>query len=156
MVAAKTAVFAGLLVVVSLVAVFAAFLVGTLVLSARGQATAPFFDAHTIGSLLGMAGYLSAIGLIGLGVGILLRNVAGAVLLVVAGILVVPNLAQGLLPDSWDAVLQFLPNSAASAFTTVHAASADVLPGPVAVVVLVAWVVVVVGASAVLVQRRDV
>ncbi|WP_245993325.1 hypothetical protein [Xylanimonas allomyrinae] len=64
--------------------------------------------------------------------------------------------AQGLLPDSWDAVLQFLPNSAASAFTTVHAASADVLPGPVAVVVLVAWVVVVVGASAVLVQRRDV
>jgi ABC-2 type transport system permease protein len=67
-----------------------------------------------------MAGYLTAIALMGLGLGILLRSAASSIGVVIGGVIVLPTLAGALLPASLDSVLKFLPSSATAAFTTVR------------------------------------
>ena len=102
-----------------------------------------------------MAGYITAIALIGLGLGVLLRSVASSIGALVAGVLILPALAGGLLPASWDTILQFLPSSAAAAFTTVAAAGDSVLSAGAGALVLAAWVAVALGAAALAITRRD-
>ncbi|HEY0186205.1 MAG TPA: ABC transporter permease [Cellulomonas sp.] len=153
-VAAKAIVLGAVLAVTSLVAVLLAFTVGAVVLSGTNAGSLSLLD--DLGDLLGMAGYLTALGLLGLGAGILLRNVAGAVGAIVAGILIVPGLAAGLLPESVQPVLELLPTSAAAAFTTVRAAGDDVLGAVAGALVLVAWVLAAVGGAALATERRDV
>jgi hypothetical protein len=77
-------------------------------------------DDGVLRSVLGMAGYLTAIALMGLGLGILLRSAASSIGVVIGGVIVLPTLAGALLPASLDSVLKFLPSSAAAAFTTVR------------------------------------
>ena len=67
-----------------------------------------------------------------------------------------PALAGALLPASLDSVLQFLPSSAAAAFTTVIGAGGEVLGATAGALVLAAWVAVILGASVVAITRRDV
>jgi hypothetical protein len=126
------------------------------VLSGGGAATVALTDPGVLRQVLGMAAYISAVGLIGLGLGILLRSVAGSIGAVVAGFMVLPPLAGALLPSGWDPLLQYLPSSAAASFTTVQAAGPDVLHAGAGALVLVAWVVVVVGAAIATISRRDV
>ena len=68
-----------------------------------------------------MAGYLASVSLIGLGLGILLRSVAASIATLVGVVLILPPIAAAVLPDSWNAVLQYLPTNAAAAFTAVTA-----------------------------------
>ena len=102
-----------------------------------------------------MAGYLTAIALMGLGLGIVLRSAASSIGILIGGVLVLPTLAGVLLPDSLDSVLQFLPSSAAAAFTTVRGAGDEVLDATAGALVLAAWVAVTLGAAVVLITRRD-
>jgi ABC-2 type transport system permease protein len=155
-VVAKTVALAGVVVPTALVGVLGAYGAGMAILSANDAATVSLTDDGVLTSLLGMAGYITAIALLGLGLGILLRNVAGSIGVVVGGILILPNLAGALLPDSWDTILRFLPSSAASSFTEVAAAGTSVLSAGAGVAVLVAWVVVVLGAAVTTIHRRDV
>jgi len=155
-VVAKATVFTGLALAVSVIGVLGAFAVGMGVLSAGDGATVALTDDGVLRQVLGMAGYLSAIGLIGMGLGILLRSVAGSIGAVVAGVMVLPALAGALLPDSWDPILQYLPSSAASAFTTVQSFGTEVLGAGAGALVLVAWVVVALGGAVVSITRRDV
>ena len=103
-----------------------------------------------------MAGYLTAVGLLGMGLGVLLRSVAGSIGALVAGILVLPGLAGAVLPASWDPALKYLPSSAAAAFTTVERAGTDVLGTGAGVAVLVAWVLALLVGAVVAISRRDV
>lgn len=155
-VVAKATVFLGTALAASVIGVLGAFAVGMGVLSAGDGATVGLTDDGVARQVLGMAGYLGAIGLIGLGLGILLRSVAGSIGAVVAGVLILPTLAGALLPDSWDAILQYLPSSAASAFTTVQSFGTEVLGTWSGVLVLVAWVVAALGGAVVAITRRDV
>jgi ABC-2 type transport system permease protein len=155
-VVAKTVALAGVVVPTALIGVLGAYGAGMGILSANDAATVSLTDDGVLTSLLGMAGYITAIALLGLGLGILLRNVAGSIGVVVGGILILPNLAGALLPDSWDTILRFLPSSAASSFTEVAAAGTSVLSAGAGVAVLVAWVVVVLGAAVTTIHRRDV
>lgn len=155
-VVAKATVFTGIAFVMSVVGVFGAFFVGMAVLDGGGAATVSLSDDGVLRQVLGMAAYITAVGLIGLGLGIVLRSVAGAIGAVVAGVLVLPTLAGALLPDSWAPILQYLPSSAAAGFTTVQAAGADVLGAGAGALVLAAWVVAIIGAAALSITRRDV
>jgi hypothetical protein len=155
-IAGKAVVFAGVVASTALVGVLAAFAVGMGVLSAGDSATVALTDDGVLRSVLGMAGYLTAIGLIGLGLGVVLRSVAGAIGALVGGVLLLPALAGALLPASLDAVLQFLPSSAAAAFTTVQAAGDSVLGSTAGALVLAAWVAAALGAAILALARRDV
>ena len=139
----------------AVIGVLAAFVVGMGILSAGGGATVALTDDGVLSSVLGMAAYLTAIALMGLGLGILLRSAASSIGILIGGIIVLPTLAGFLLPASLDSVLQFLPSSAAAAFTTVRGAGDEVLDATAGAVVLAAWVAVTLGAAVVLITRRD-
>ncbi|WP_024286076.1 ABC transporter permease [Cellulomonas sp. KRMCY2] len=155
-VVAKATVFTGVSLAVSVIGVLAAFTAGMGVLSGGDAATVALTDDGVLRQVLGMAGYITAVGLIGMGLGILLRSVAGSIGAVVAVFMVLPPLAGALLPDSWDPILQYLPGSAAAAFTTVRAAGTEVLGAGAGAVVLAAWVLVALGGAVVAITRRDV
>jgi ABC-2 type transport system permease protein len=155
-VVSKAVVLTGVVLPTALVGVLAAFGVGMSILSAGDNPTAALTDDGVLRSVLGMAGYLTAIALMGLGLGILLRSVASSIGILIGGVMVLPTLAGALLPASLDSVLQFLPSSAAAAFTTVRGAGDEVLSPTAGAVVLAAWVALALGASVLAITRRDV
>lgn len=155
-VVAKATVFLGTTLAASLIGVLGAFFAGMGILAGADAPTVALTDDGVLREVLGMAGYLAAIGLIGLGLGILLRSVAGSVGAVVAGVLILPTLAGALLPDTWDPILQYLPSSAASAFTAVQSFGTEVLGAGAGALVLVAWVAAALGGAVVALTRRDV
>lgn len=154
-VVAKAVALVSVVVPTALVGVLGAYGAGMGILSANGAATVSLTDDGVLSSVLGMAGYITAIALLGLGLGILLRSVAGSIGAVVGGILILPNLAGALLPDSWDTILRFLPSSAAASFTEVAAAGNSTLSAGAGVAVLAAWVAAALGAAMVTMHRRD-
>jgi ABC-2 type transport system permease protein len=140
----------------ALLGVLATFDIGMAILSSGDSATVALTDSGVLRELLGMAGYITSIALIGLGLGVLLRSVAGSIGALVAGVLILPAIAGGLLPASWDSILQYLPSSAAASFTTVLAAGDSVLSSGAGALVLAAWVAISLGAAARAITRRDV
>ena len=140
----------------ALVASFAAFGVGMSVLSANGSKTVSLADGDVLASVVGMAGYMTAIALLGLAIGILLRSVASSIAVLVAGIMILPGLASALLSDSWDTVLKYLPEQAAASFTTVGSSSQATLSGTEGATVLAGWVVIALIGAMVSITRRDV
>ncbi|MFD4637338.1 ABC transporter permease [Lentzea sp. NPDC058436] len=155
-VVAKAVALSAAVIPTALVAVMGSYAAGTAILSANDAPTVALTDDGVLTTLVGMVGYITAIALIGLGLGILLRSVAGSIGAVVGGILILPNIAGALLPDSWDTILRFLPNSAASAFTAVAAAGDTKLGTVAGVAVLAIWVAAALVAAVVSLSRRDV
>jgi ABC-2 type transport system permease protein len=102
-----------------------------------------------------MAGYLTAIALMGLGLGILLRSAASSIGVVIGGVIVLPTLAGALLPASLDSVLKFLPSSATAAFTTVRGRGTKFSAATAGALVLAAWVAATLGASVLVITLRD-
>jgi len=151
----KAVVLTAVLLVSTLVGVFGAFFLGMSVLHSGGNHTA-LGDPGVLRQVVGMAGYLTAAGLLGMGLGILLRSVAGSIGVLIAGLLVLPQLAGALLPASWDPALKYLPSSSAAAFTTIDRAGTDVLSSGAGAAVLVVWVLAVVGGAVWAISRRDV
>jgi ABC-2 type transport system permease protein len=154
-VVSKVIVLTGVVLPTALIAVLAAFGVGMGILSAGDKATVALTDDGVLRSVLGMAGYLTAIALMGLGLGILLRSAASSIGVLIGGVMVLPTLAGALLPASLDSVLKFLPSSAGAAFTTVTGAGDEVLSPTAGALVLAAWVAVTLGASVLAITRRD-
>lgn len=152
----KTVVLLAVVLPVTLLGVLGAYGGGMAILAAGDAETASLADGEVLRQVLGMAGYLVAIAGLGIGLGLLLRSVAGSIGAIVAGILILPQLAGGLLPDSWDSLLQLLPSSAGAAFTTVTGSGDLVLSPGAGAAVLVAWVVAAVAGAAVAISTRDV
>jgi ABC-2 type transport system permease protein len=155
-VVAKAVVLTGVVLPTALIGVLAAFGVGMGILSAGDGATVALTDDGVLRAVLRMAGYITAIALIGLGLGMLLRSVAGSIGILIAGVMVLPALAGALLPASLDSVLQYLPSSAAASFTTVTGAGDSVLGATAGALVLAAWVIAALGASVLTITRRDI
>ena len=111
---AKAIVFAPTTLSLCLPAVLAAFLVGQSILSAEGLDTSlrqPGVARAVVGSAL----LLSAVGLLGLGLGALLRSTAAGVA-GLFGLLFGPQLLTGLLPAAWsDTLYPYLPVPAGAA-----------------------------------------
>jgi ABC-2 type transport system permease protein len=150
----KVVVFAVVSFVLMFVAALGAFLAGQSVLSSRDMDTAALSDPGVFRAVVGAAVYLTGAGLIGLAVGVLLRNTAGAITLVVGALFVVPGLIQ-LLPSSWnDAIGPNLPSNAANSVMSVQTASDSLSPGS-GLVVFAVYIVVLLAGAAVVLKRRD-
>jgi len=99
--------------------------------------------------------YLAGIGVLGIAIGAMLRNTAGAIAVVVATLLIIPGLASLVLPTSWsDNVLPYLPGNSGTAFTSVNG-SATLLGAGAGAAVFACWLVVLLVGAALLVRRRD-
>ncbi|MEC3979676.1 ABC transporter permease subunit [Amycolatopsis sp. H20-H5] len=152
----KVIVFAVVTFAVMAVASFLAFFGGQAVLSSGGAATASLGDPGVLRAVLGSAVDLTGVGLLGLALGALLRTTAGAISTLFGVTLLLPGLIQ-LLPDSvGTAVGPYLPSTAVQAFMTAQAAPGANLLSPWAgLAVFAGYIVVLLGAAAVFLKRRD-
>ncbi len=115
----KAVLLAAVITAVSLPAAFAAFTSGQSILS-RQHLSVPFSQPGVARAVIGSALYLAAVGLLGLGLGALIRNAAGGIA-ALFGLLYGLPLAAGLLPGSMATdVTKYLPASAGQAVTTVQ------------------------------------
>jgi ABC-2 type transport system permease protein len=153
---AKAVVLTAVVLPTALVASFAAYGVGMSLLSANGAATVSLSDDGVLLSVAGMAGYLTAIALLGLALGVLLRSVASSIATLIAGVLILPNIAGALLPDSWDTLLQYLPTQAAASFTAVGSSTDATLGSTAGAIVLAMWVVAGLVGAVGSITKRDV
>ncbi|MEV6601109.1 ABC transporter permease subunit [Actinoplanes sp. NPDC051346] len=105
--------------VVAVPTVLVAFLAGQSILAAENLDTG-LGEPGVSRAVLGSALFLTAVGLLGLGLGALLRNTAAGVS-ALFGLLFAPQLLLGLLPESMsDAVYRYLPTPAGTAVSGVH------------------------------------
>jgi ABC-type transport system involved in multi-copper enzyme maturation permease subunit len=82
-----------------------------------------FGAPHVARVVVGSALYLTGVGLLGLGLGALLRNTAGSISTLFGLLFVVPIVVH-FLPASWnDAIAKYLPSNAGQVITNLH-------PGP--------------------------
>jgi ABC-2 type transport system permease protein len=147
----KIAVFAGVVFVVTLAGSAIAFTGGQALIGAHG---ASWSDPGVARAVIGTAVILTGSGVMGIGLGALLRSTAGAISTLVGGLFLLGGVASLLLPDSWSTVLEYLPSNAASAFTAVHQAS-DALGPWSALAVYLTYVVAIVAAAAGRLKRSD-
>jgi ABC-2 type transport system permease protein len=123
----KAVVFGLTVLVLCLPAVLAGFLVGQSILSAE-QLDITLSHPGVARAVVGSALYLSAVGLLGLALGALLRSTAWAVA-GLFGVLFGPQLLTGLLPAAWsDRVYPYLPGPAGVAVTAVQPDPAALAP----------------------------
>jgi ABC-type transport system involved in multi-copper enzyme maturation permease subunit len=98
--AAKAAVFAGVAVVLGQVIGFTSFLIGQSLLAGADVPHATLGQPDVLRAVVGSGLYLAAIGLLGLGLGTVLRTTAGAIGALVSITLLVRLITQAL-PESW-------------------------------------------------------
>jgi len=123
----KAIVFALTTLTLCLPATVAAFLVGQSILSAE-RLDISLSHPGVARAVFGSALLLSAVGLLGLGLGALLRSTAGAVA-GLFGLLFGPQLLAGLLPAAWsDRIYPYLPVPAGAAVANVQPDSLALAP----------------------------
>ena len=116
---AKAGLLAAIITAVSVPAAFAAFAGGQSIL-ARQHLSVQLSEPGATRAVIGSALYLAVIGLLGLGLGAVIRNAAGGIA-ALFGLLYGLPLAAGFLPGSMAAdVSKFLPANAGQAVTSVH------------------------------------
>jgi ABC-type transport system involved in multi-copper enzyme maturation permease subunit len=153
--AARLIAFLGALVPVVVTGVLVAFTAGMAVLSRAGEASLGWSDDGVLQVLAGQVGYLTAVGVIALAVGSLMRGIAAGLAVVIGGVLFLPTLAGALLPSGWSDVLQYLPSNAGTSLTSMTVPAGYLATGPAAAV-LAGWVVAVLALAVALLRRRDV
>ncbi|MBA2755388.1 MAG: ABC transporter permease [Chloroflexia bacterium] len=150
---AKVVVVAGVTFAVMLPTMFATFFIGQVIIG--GDLNASLSDDGVLRAVIGSAGYLTAIALLGLGLGSILRQAAGAIGTIFALLLIVPGLLGLVLPASiGDDTLKYLPSNAGQAVTWIGPTDGLLSPAAGSLVVL-GWVAAFLGVAAVLLKRRD-
>jgi ABC-2 type transport system permease protein len=123
----KAAMLAAAIVAVSVPAAFAAFLAGQSILG-RQHLAVHLGQPGVARAVIGSALYLAVAGLLGLGLGALLRSTAGGIA-ALFGLLFAVQLVAGFLPGSWaDDVGKYVPTTAGQAVTAVHPDPTSSLP----------------------------
>jgi ABC-2 type transport system permease protein len=151
-VGAKAAVFSVVALVAMTLASFAAFYGAQIFLGAHGHGSS-ISDPGALRSVAGAGLYLTLVGLLGAGIGWIVRSTAGAITALVGLLLILPNLIP-LLGNWSDSIVKYLPNNAGEAFIT--SARVPDTPAPVTGIgVLALWVAAAFVAAAVLVRHRD-
>jgi hypothetical protein len=148
---AKAVVYAGVTFALMFTAAIVAFLGGQHLLGEHGTTlTAP----GALRSIMGVAGYLTLIGVFAVAVGFVVRSTAGGVAFVFGLLLVVPSLGL-LLPSSWQRnLLPYLPSNAGGSLFSVRTAE-DALSATTSLQVLVVWVAAALTSAALFLKRRD-
>lgn len=148
---AKLAVFSTVTFVLMLATAFTAFLVGQALLGTHGtNLSAP----NALRSVVGVAIYLTLVGVIAVCAGFIVRNTAGGIASVVGLIIVLPALAH-VLPQSWQHnYIPYLPSNAGGALYTIHPDPGTLSPWA-GLGVMCAWAAAFLIAAVVLLRRRD-
>ena len=153
--AAKAVVLAALTAAVMLPGAAGAFLVCQAFLGTHG---AGLGDPDVPRAILGAAGSAVAVGLLGLGLGAVIRNTAAAITTLVTALLVVPALLPAALTDKMeDAIMPYVPLVAGQAMYAVGPDSApfDTLSPAASGLVMVGWAVALLAGGAAVLHRRD-
>jgi ABC-2 type transport system permease protein len=144
---AKLAVFAAVSFVVMFAASLVSFFLGQTLLSGHNIG-ASITDPTALRSVVGASLYVTVAGLIGLALGTLVRNTAGAISAFVGVFFVLPPLTQ-LLPSSWSShFVQYLPSNAGEALYGGTRDLANALSPWTGFAVLAAYAVILIGAAA--------
>jgi hypothetical protein len=134
---AKLAVFTAVVGVTSLASCLAAFVVGEQILGGNGLGTT-IASAHAMHTIFGAAIYMLLVGVIGMGLGAVLRNTAAAIS-TLAGLFFVVPIIFNFLPASWsNNIAPYLPAQAGEAFWNKPDGMAISSPW-VALLVLLGW-----------------
>ena len=148
---AKVGVVGAVVSVVGIIASLISYLIGHVI----SDSTASLGDGSVLRAVIGSGLYLGGIAVIAVAVGALLRHTAGSISVLFVALLLLPNLLGLLLPDSWsDTLLKFLPTNAGSSFTSVVPADGMLSVGG-GIAVFIGWIVVLVGAAAWRMTRKD-
>jgi ABC-type transport system involved in multi-copper enzyme maturation permease subunit len=154
--AGKAAVVVVAVFPVMLAAAFAVFFAGQAIMGGNGHPSATIGGPGVVAALVGSAVTMTGVAVMGLALGALMRNTAGAISTLVGLVFLVPGLGSLVLPASWrDDVLKFLPSNASDAFTAITP-PANLLSAGAGAAVFAVWVVVPLLAAAVVLRRRDV
>ena len=152
--AAKCAVFAGLIFVVAEIVVFCSFFIGKAIV--HPVVSVSLSQPGVTRAVIGAGLYLTVLGLFALAIGSLIRHSAGAIAAVIGLVLVVGPLL-GLL-DSYDwgkHIHDWFPTVAGSYITRVQQASDQVLTPWQGFAVFCVWTALLLAGGAVLLKRRD-
>ncbi|MFC9469620.1 ABC transporter permease [Streptomyces coelicoflavus] len=151
--AAKSAVFGLLVLVVGEVTAFGSFFVGAPILD--GKAPVALGDAGVVRAVVGCGLYLALLGLFALAVGAIVRHTAAAITTVVGFVLVITPMA-GMLPGSvGEHIHAWLPTEAGFMITQQHARAGDLLGPWQGLGVLALWTAALMAVAAVQLRRRD-
>lgn len=151
--AAKTIVFGNVALVVAAVSCFPAFLIGQSILASK-HINVSLGDPHVFRAVCGATAYLVFVGLLGLGLGTIVRRTAGAISALFGLVLVLPLLALAL-PSPWNHdVAKILPGQAGQAMFSVRP-DADLLSAGVGALVCLIWLAATYILAAVIISRRD-
>jgi ABC-type transport system involved in multi-copper enzyme maturation permease subunit len=116
---AKAMVFAMTTLAVTVPSVVVAFLVGQSIFKAKNLQTT-LGEPGVLRAVLGAALYLTVVGVLGLGLGALLRNTAAGISALFGVLFVLPIIVR-FLPSSWaEPIDKYLPNTVGEAITHVH------------------------------------
>lgn len=149
---AKLVVFGLLGFLAMLVASFAAFFVSQSVLGSFGLGlSAP----HAMQVVVGLAGYLTLVGLLGMGLGFVIRSTAGGIAALVGLLLVAPGILAALGTSWATSISHYLPLSAGQAMFADQAPMTGELTVGGGVLTMVVWVLGTAVAATVVLLRRD-
>jgi ABC-type transport system involved in multi-copper enzyme maturation permease subunit len=150
---AKAGMFAVIAFVIGTISSFAAFLGGQAFLSSQHIETS-LSAPGVFRAVFGVGLYLTAVGLLGVALGWLVRHTAGAIATLAGVLLVLPGIAEAL-PDTWAPyVVPYLPSNAGQALVAVRADPVMLAPWT-GFAVFCGYVAVAIVAAAVLLKRRD-
>ena len=150
---AKAAVFGTVALVIGEVLSFGCFWLGQAILSGKHLGIS-ISDPGALRAVLAAGCYLFVAGIIGLGLGALLRSTAGAVASAIGLLFLLPQVV-GALPSPWRFDIgKFLPGNLISQLTSSDPSSKLLTPGW-CWVVLIAYPVVFLAAGAYVITRRD-
>ena len=150
---AKAGIYTAVVLVVGEALGFVSFLVGQAIITGRAP-DATFGDPGVLRAVVGAGLYLTALGLLGVAVGALLRHSAAAIASVVALLFVLPGIVQAL-PDSWrDPITEYWPTQAGSQVLLVHHDAHTLAPWA-GFGLMCLFVAAVFAVAYVLLERRD-
>lgn len=150
---AKLGMFAVVAAVTSVVAAFVAFLSGQAILSSK-HIGASLSDPGVLRAVIGAGLYLTVVGLLGMALGFLIRNTAGAITALFGILLILPVLGE-VLPADWAThVTPYLPSNAGQAIMALHTDPGSMAPWT-GFALFVGYTAVAVAAAGVLLKRRD-
>ncbi len=150
---AKTIVFGLVTLATTLPTVFAAWFIGQGILSGK-DIQAHLSDPGVLRAVIGTSLYLTVVGLLGLGLGAVLRNTAAGISTLFGVLFVLPIIVH-FLPSSWGTSIdKYLPSTVGQAITEVHAQPGALGPWP-AFALFCGYAALVIALAAVLLRRRD-
>jgi ABC-type transport system involved in multi-copper enzyme maturation permease subunit len=148
---AKAGLFAVVAAITMIPAALVAFLGGQALLGTHGTTLGASGVARAV---IGAGLYLTVVGLLGIGLGFIIRNTAGAIATLFGVLLVLPVLG-AVLPASWAKhIVPYLPSNAGQAVISVHQAPGDLAPWT-GFAVFCGYAAAAIIAAAILLKRRD-